>query len=399
MTNDKIQDRSTPRFVMINHCILDMGLTTEAFRVYAELKKFANHETQECFPSYSKLSAVFKGSYPDAHESTLRKKAIASVQELIDRGLLIKEKRTQNETSASTSNLYILTPPTDWKTTASLTPSLSHKKRPNQRTSNKNCLGSSDSTLPGSDSEPPFFPDQVVPTRHHPSSDSTPPGSESSTLTITSYLDPINNTHLIKNEGFDLLNQMTIKNKEEREEESLRSLGGMVVEEETQVAPIHSSPVVDKKEIVGLNEELSVGSNSKVPAAPEIIMTTTKEKEPFGLTKYDRWAENAHPALVFSGDETPWLSQPTRVQFTVFDKGFIEWGGDRFAKQFSKDIFQARGDFMASLKNDPDKILMRWDEYAAAKTKPATASAPVGYRAESVPNPTRKVNLPHTRKA
>lgn len=75
-----------------------------------------------------------------------------------------------------------------------------------------------------------------------------------------------------------------------------------------------------------------------------------------------------HPALVFSGEDTPWLEQPSRRNARLgrpqWNQAFLEWGGARFAQKFGKaDRFEAMGDFRVALENNPDKILARWEEY------------------------------------
>jgi hypothetical protein len=99
---------------MIDFQILEMDLSLDAFRIYAELKKFANHHTNDCYPSYAKLAIAFKGSYPTSSPSLWRKKAIAAIAELEEKGVIEKELRfLQN--GANRTNLYTLTPPSEWK--------------------------------------------------------------------------------------------------------------------------------------------------------------------------------------------------------------------------------------------------------------------------------------------
>lgn len=110
---DTIVDQSFRPFILIDQAILDIPLTTDAFRVYAELKRYANR-LGGCFPSYKTLGECFKGSYPTSKDSLLRQKAIAAVKELVQWGLVRKEERRKTDESL-TSNQYILTPHTEWK--------------------------------------------------------------------------------------------------------------------------------------------------------------------------------------------------------------------------------------------------------------------------------------------
>jgi hypothetical protein len=80
--------------------------------------------------------------------------------------------------------------------------------------------------------------------------------------------------------------------------------------------------------------------------------------------KYDRWTETAHPALVYGGDDTPWLEPPTRTEFMKFNQSFIDWHTSRCMEKFHKqDRFQAEADFKASLRNSPESCTSRWAEY------------------------------------
>jgi hypothetical protein len=80
--------------------------------------------------------------------------------------------------------------------------------------------------------------------------------------------------------------------------------------------------------------------------------------------KYDRWTETAHPALVYGGEDTPWLEPPTRTEFMKFNQSFIDWHTSRCMHKFHKqDRFQAEADFKASLRNSPESCASRWAEY------------------------------------
>ena len=45
--------------------------------------------------------------------------------------------------------------------------------------------------------------------------------------------------------------------------------------------------------------------------------------------KYEKWAETAHPALVYGCEDTPWLESPTRTEFVKFNQSFLDWHIDR----------------------------------------------------------------------
>ncbi len=112
-SKDTISDQSFRPFIVIDLELLTLPLTTDAFRIYVELKRYANREGG-CFPSYKTLGKCFKGSYPNSKDCLLRQKAIAAVKELMEWGLVKKEERRKDDESL-TSNEYILTPYTEWK--------------------------------------------------------------------------------------------------------------------------------------------------------------------------------------------------------------------------------------------------------------------------------------------
>lgn len=157
---------------------------------------------------------------------------------------------------------------------------------------------------------------------------------------------------------------------------------GFQIPEERKPLKDSSTTTTSKQEILRVAEKLSKIS---IVTPPEVIPVTSSSKKDgiscgdgiFGRSKYERFCETAHPALVYSEGETPWLEEPKRTQFVVFHKAFAEWGGQRLKAQFQKaDLYQAMGDFLASLKNDPDKISIRWDEYQSHVTHhAATISA------------------------
>ncbi len=63
-------------------------------------------------------------------------------------------------------------------------------------------------------------------------------------------------------------------------------------------------------------------------------------------------------------DETPWLDPPKGRNKIMWHKPFLEWHGMRWMQKFPKsDIHAAIADFRSSLHNDPEKIVVRWEEY------------------------------------
>src|SRR5690242_10938679 len=110
---DIISDQSFSPFIIVDLAVLEVPLTTDAFRVYVELKRYAN-TAGSYFPSYQTLGKCFKGSYPKSKEDLHCQKAIAAVKELVEWGLLKKEEcRSDKETR--TYYQYVLTSYTEWK--------------------------------------------------------------------------------------------------------------------------------------------------------------------------------------------------------------------------------------------------------------------------------------------
>ncbi len=114
--NDKliIEDgRDLPIFI---HSELDdMGLKSRTFRVYAHLARRAGRGP--AWPSYNSMGEIcFRPDMPTAKPDTLRRLAIEAVKELVDLGLISKEVR-RDEHGEATTNVYRLTPSTEWKKT------------------------------------------------------------------------------------------------------------------------------------------------------------------------------------------------------------------------------------------------------------------------------------------
>ncbi|MEH2086869.1 hypothetical protein [Nostoc sp.] len=72
---------------------------------------------------------------------------------------------------------------------------------------------------------------------------------------------------------------------------------------------------------------------------------------------------DTHWALIFDGDNTPWLESPAGRQIK-WNQAFLRWQGERWMQKYSKaDIYEAIADFRASLLNNPERIVNRWQEY------------------------------------
>ena len=90
----------------------DLPLTMEAYRVYCHLCRRAGCDNN-AFPSYKSIGEFcFRGSFPNSPIDTLRRKAIAAVNELICWNLITKTSRENN--GLQTSNHYSLTDMEDW---------------------------------------------------------------------------------------------------------------------------------------------------------------------------------------------------------------------------------------------------------------------------------------------
>jgi len=114
MTDTLRDRRDIPIF--IHSTIDDMGLTTDAFRVYCHLARRANQEGV-AWPKQVEVGkvcffgdAVRKGKPPS--EDYCRHRAMLAIDELIERGMLTKVPRYSD--GHRTSNEYQLTPQSEW---------------------------------------------------------------------------------------------------------------------------------------------------------------------------------------------------------------------------------------------------------------------------------------------
>ncbi|QLE47918.1 hypothetical protein FD724_07175 [Nostoc sp. C057] len=72
---------------------------------------------------------------------------------------------------------------------------------------------------------------------------------------------------------------------------------------------------------------------------------------------------DAHWTLIYDGGNTPWLEAPKGRQL-CWNQAFLRWQGERWMQKYSKaDIYEAIADFRASLLNNPERIVNRWQEY------------------------------------
>ena len=108
---DNLRDRREPSLVFIHSTVDDMGLTTRAFRVYCHLARRAGRDST-AFPSYQSIGDTCFG--PDEITPGWRRKlAMSAIQELIERGMLLKSAQIKLH-GGQTSNLYELTPQSEW---------------------------------------------------------------------------------------------------------------------------------------------------------------------------------------------------------------------------------------------------------------------------------------------
>ncbi|WP_414546377.1 hypothetical protein, partial [Nostoc sp. CCY0012] len=127
MTNDTFSDNRRKRHIYMDSKLDDLPLTMEAYRVYCHLCRRAGCDNN-AFPSYKSIGeACFRGSFPHSPPDSLRRKAIAAVNELIYWNLITKTCRAKD--GFQTSNHYSLTDLEDWFPTPSQPSSLIRGKK------------------------------------------------------------------------------------------------------------------------------------------------------------------------------------------------------------------------------------------------------------------------------
>ncbi len=111
------QTASEPRRpIYIHQDLDDLGLTVDAFRVYAHLARRAGKKNF-AYPSYTSIGEhCFRLSYPKALTASLRRKAIRAVAELERVGIIAVQRRVGKGFSlkANTSNAYTILPTSMW---------------------------------------------------------------------------------------------------------------------------------------------------------------------------------------------------------------------------------------------------------------------------------------------
>ncbi|BAT56701.1 hypothetical protein NOS3756_57130 (plasmid) [Nostoc sp. NIES-3756] len=114
MSTDSFSDNRRKRHIYMDSKLDDLPLTMEAYRVYCHLCRRAGCDNN-AFPSYKSIGeACFRGSFPHSPTDSLRRKAIAAVNELIAWNLVNKTSRSFD--GLQTSNHYSLTDMEDWFT-------------------------------------------------------------------------------------------------------------------------------------------------------------------------------------------------------------------------------------------------------------------------------------------
>ena len=114
MSTDSFSDNRRKRHIYMDSKLDDLPLTMEAYRVYCHLCRRAGCDNN-AFPSYKSIGeACFRGSFPNSPFLSLRRKAIAAVNELISWNLVSKTSRIFD--GLQTSNHYSLTDMEDWFT-------------------------------------------------------------------------------------------------------------------------------------------------------------------------------------------------------------------------------------------------------------------------------------------
>jgi hypothetical protein len=125
--SDSFSDGRKKRHIYIDSKLDDLPLTMEAFRVYCHLCRRAGCDNN-AFPSYKSIGeACFRGSFPNSPTETLRRKAMAAVDELVCWNLITKATKKKLDGSPS-SNQYRLTDIDDWFTEATKQSSLTRGK-------------------------------------------------------------------------------------------------------------------------------------------------------------------------------------------------------------------------------------------------------------------------------
>ena len=101
--------------LFVHSDIDDLELTLGAFRVYGHLARRAGADNF-AWPSYASIGEhCFRSSYPKAKDATLRRKALAAIEELKKVGLIEIEKRTLEGKQGNITNAYRLVSLSNWR--------------------------------------------------------------------------------------------------------------------------------------------------------------------------------------------------------------------------------------------------------------------------------------------
>ncbi len=123
-----------------------------------------------------------------------------------------------------------------------------------------------------------------------------------------------------------------------------------------------TNPIVPSK-VQSQNPAQQVLHNSSnlVKSNPSASLPKDVKNDPYFTQNQ---AEERHPDLTYKAEDTPWLESPTRVNSTRFNPEFLRWHGERWMKKYQTlDIYEAMADFKSALLNNPEKIIIRWEEY------------------------------------
>jgi hypothetical protein len=109
----RIEDGRYDLPIFIHSELDDLPLSSRAFRVYAHLARRAGR-TNDAWPSYRSIGEkCFRKELPDSTSDTLRRMAMAAVEELVEAGLIRKIVNVDEEKVHKT-NHYALTPRNEW---------------------------------------------------------------------------------------------------------------------------------------------------------------------------------------------------------------------------------------------------------------------------------------------
>ena len=110
----QVVDRRDDLPIFIHRELDDLGLTPDAFRVYAHLVRRFNTEFNAAWPKVRSMAEIcFRSRFPNAQPETLDRKVQRAIRELESFGLLIVESRFED--NRQLSNAYVLTARESWR--------------------------------------------------------------------------------------------------------------------------------------------------------------------------------------------------------------------------------------------------------------------------------------------